>query len=436
MISQRGWGLMAAGFGSLLLGFFTVNLLIILVGWAILVFAAAEIGIFSWSTRRLRRTRFDRMREGPAPRVAVNGTTGTEVTLTNTTGTGFWAEIFDATPASCEVLLGSPRVLSWWPAGASLDLTYLLRPSLRGTFAVGPTIVVAQDPAGLAFDTLALDTVEEFTVVAPVPTNTGGQVGQKLRTRWMGASTLRHRGYGTEFRSIRPYLPFDDIRSVAWKRSGQGKLFIREYEQESRQDFVLLLDVGRVMNAGLVGQTALDRAVEAALVLVAFVGRREDRIGLLAYDQGSVTYLPPGQGAAHRFQLTNALSALGPTDRSFDLSGAVNRLRRDLTTRAHLLMFSALATNFSTFHASIAALYARGHRLQAFVPQLPAFYPVPTDPLQASLLQMPEASEAQRTHAAMTYLRTEGIPTFPYDRRGAVARLLTAYARIRTWGAG
>ncbi|MFZ1024339.1 MAG: DUF58 domain-containing protein [Thermoplasmata archaeon] len=436
MISHRGWALMASGFGSLLLGFFTVNLLIILVGWAVLVFAAAEIGIFSWSTRRLRHTRFDRSREGPAPRVAVNGTTGTEVTLTNTTGAGFWAEIFDTTPASCEILLGSPRSLSWWPPGESLELTYLLRPSLRGTFAVGPTVVVAQDPAGLAFDTLALDTIEEFTVVAPVPTNTGGQVGQKLRTRWMGASTLRHRGYGTEFRSIRPYLPYDDIRSVAWKRSGQGKLFIREYEQESRQDFVLVVDVSRAMNAGLVGQTALDRAVEAALVLVAFVGRREDRIGVLAYDEGPVVFLPPGQGAAHRFQLTNALSSLGPTTRSFDLSGAMDGLRRDLATRAHLLMFSALVTNFSTFHARVAALYSRGHRLLAFVPQLPAFYPVPTDPVQSSLLQLPEATEVQRTRAAMTYLRTEGIPTFPYDRRGAVARLLTAYARIRTWGAG
>lgn len=261
-------------------------------------------------------------------------------------------------------------------------------------------------------------------------------MGQRLRTRWMGASTLRHRGYGTEFRSIRPYLPFDDIRSIAWKRSGQGKLFIREYEQESRQDFVLLFDVGRAMNAGMVGQTALDRAVEAALVLVAFVGRQDDRIGVLAYDQRPVVYLPPDHGATHRSLLTNALCSIGPTMQSFNLSGAIERLGHDLSARAHLLLFSALSTNFSTFHSRAAGLFARGHRLHAFVPQLPSFYPVPVGPVAQSLLRLPEEAETQRIQAAMAYLRTEGVPTVPYDRRGAVSRVLTVYSRIRTWGAG
>jgi uncharacterized protein (DUF58 family) len=436
MISRRGWAVIAGAIGAMALALLTLNLLLLVVAWAVLLFAAVEILRFSRTSFLLRSALYERERSGPAARLALRGSGATHVWVRNTTGAGFWAELHDTTPDSVDVVAGASHRASWWPNDATMDLAYVFRPELRGTFSLGPTLIVAHDPAGFAFDTIALNTVSEFTVIPPMPLTASGQAGMRLRSRWLGSSAIRHRGYGTEFRSIRPYVPYDDIRSIAWKRSAQGQLFVREYEQESRQDIVLVVDVSQWMNAGVAGQSALDVAVEAGLTLVAFQARLDDRVGLLAFDTSKALYIPPSIGPAHRTRVAHALAGLAPRGARFDLPSAMNFLRDELRTRAHLFVFSAMATDFTPFHRAHAALRHSGHRLYLFVPQLPAFYPTPTNAVDEALLHLPSQVDAGRTQAAMLYLRSEGVPTFTYDRRGASARAVSVYSRIRTWGVG
>ena len=62
----------------------------------------------------------------------------------------------------------------------------------------------------------------------------------------MGLRAMRLRGRGTEFESLRDYLPDDELRWVDWKASvRRGTLVSREYDIERSQQIMLVLDIRR-----------------------------------------------------------------------------------------------------------------------------------------------------------------------------------------------
>jgi hypothetical protein len=44
------------------------------------------------------------------------------------------------------------------------------------------------------------------------------------------------------------------------------------------------------------------------------------------------------------------------------------------------------------------------------------------------------SEELGRFRRALATIRSEGIPVFPFDRRGAGDKVLYAYTQIRAWG--
>ncbi len=60
-----------------------------------------------------------------------------------------------------------------------------------------------------------------------------------------------YRGFSVEFAQHRPYVAGDDIRHLDWKVFGRSdKLYLKQYEQETSLDLVLLVDCSGSMNYG------------------------------------------------------------------------------------------------------------------------------------------------------------------------------------------
>ena len=92
-------------------------------------------------------------------------------------------------------------------------------------------------------------------------------------------------GLGTEFESIRDYLPDDDIRQVNWRATARvGRPMSNQYRIEQDRDVVCLIDVGRLMAAPLRDRTRLDAAVDAAAAVALVADEIGDRCGALAFD--------------------------------------------------------------------------------------------------------------------------------------------------------
>ena len=60
-----------------------------------------------------------------------------------------------------------------------------------------------------------------------------------------------YHGFSVEFAQHRPYVPGDDIRHLDWKVYGRSdKLHLKQYEQETSLDLVLLVDASGSMSYG------------------------------------------------------------------------------------------------------------------------------------------------------------------------------------------
>lgn len=91
-------------------------------------------------------------------------------------------------------------------------------------------------------------------------------------------------GLGTEFESIREYLPDDDIRQVNWRATARvGHPMSNTYRVEQERDVVCLVDCGRLMAAPVGDRTRLDAAVDAVAAVAAVADEVGDRIGVVAF---------------------------------------------------------------------------------------------------------------------------------------------------------
>jgi len=120
------------------------------------------------------------------------------------------------------------------------------------------------------------------------------------------------RGRGIEFDEVREYEAGDDIRSIDWNVTArQGRPFIKRFVEERELTLIMLLDRSASMDFGTVRATKLDTAAEACALLAFAALRSHDRMALLTYGDGEISYLPPGKGKRHALQLIR--TAMTPT---------------------------------------------------------------------------------------------------------------------------
>jgi uncharacterized protein (DUF58 family) len=104
-------------------------------------------------------------------------------------------------------------------------------------------------------------------------------------------------GLGTDFESIRDYLPDDDIRQVNWRATARlARPMSNQYRVEQDRDVVCLLDMGRLMAAPLGDRTRLDATVDAATAVALVADEVGDRAGVVAFDDRVRRRLPPARG--------------------------------------------------------------------------------------------------------------------------------------------
>ncbi|HWC26982.1 MAG TPA: DUF58 domain-containing protein, partial [Solirubrobacteraceae bacterium] len=147
-------------------------------------------------------------------------------------------------------------------------------------------------------------------------------------------------GLGTEFESIRDYLPDDDIRQVNWPATVRlGRAMSNQYRIEQDRDVICLLDCGRLMAAPLTGgATRLDAAVDAATAVGLVADELGDRCGTLAFDAAVHRRVTPRRrgGAA----LVRAVYDLQPAAVDSDYELAFRSVAS--TKRALVLVFTDL----------------------------------------------------------------------------------------------
>jgi uncharacterized protein (DUF58 family) len=101
-------------------------------------------------------------------------------------------------------------------------------------------------------------------------------------------------GLGTDFESIRDYLPDDDVRQVNWRATARmGRPMSNQYRVDRDRELMCLVDCGRLMAAPLGELTRLDATIDAVTALALVADELGDRIGAVAFDSEVRHHLRP-----------------------------------------------------------------------------------------------------------------------------------------------
>jgi uncharacterized protein (DUF58 family) len=101
-------------------------------------------------------------------------------------------------------------------------------------------------------------------------------------------------GLGTDFESIRDYLPDDDVRQVNWRATARmGRPMSNQYRVDRDRELMCLVDCGRLMAAPLGELTRLDAALDAVTAVALVADELGDRIGAVAFDSEVRHHLRP-----------------------------------------------------------------------------------------------------------------------------------------------
>ncbi|MEU7294191.1 DUF58 domain-containing protein [Streptomyces exfoliatus] len=211
------------------------------------------------------------------------------LTVTNRSRRRLRAQLRDAWPPS-SWLPGTEQASSRQqltvPAGERRRLTTSLRPTRRGDRHAERITVRSYGPLGLAARQGNHEAPWTVRVLPPF-TSRKHLPSRLARLRELdGRTSVLTRGEGTEFDSLREYVPGDDTRSIDWRATArQSTVAVRTWRPERDRHILIVLDTGRT-SAGRVGDVPrLDASMDAALLLTALASRAGDRVDLLAYDR-------------------------------------------------------------------------------------------------------------------------------------------------------
>ncbi|HLM90695.1 MAG TPA: DUF58 domain-containing protein [Thermoplasmata archaeon] len=433
VLSPLGWSVIVGGMGALLIGLVTLNLLLLILPIAVLALATTELLAFDWTTRDFGPSWFRWQRFENSSQVRIDGVGSMAIDLEMVGPGPIYAEVFDPQPDGFEVVLGSPRLLTWWSASSPVRLAYVYRPRQRGQFRVGPTIVIAHDPLGFGFRTAKLENRWEVLVTPALSVQEASTV-VPLGPRGPSEAFRRRVGAGTEFHSLREYQSSDDVRKIAWRRSGLDKIYVREQEEEAHPEILILLDTSRDMRLGPPGKEALEQAVEGGAVLAGQAIRGHDRVGLLVFSDRVSEFVPPQRGSEGALVLTEAFGRIRLAPTPFDLAQALTLAQERLTVPTTIVLFSTLLSLSGPLEGPVGALRTRGHRLVAVCPQVGTLFPPAADPVAARTLQFALAPVQRQVDLGVERLRAVGVPVLTYAAPEVREATLELHAWTRSWG--
>jgi len=222
--------------------------------------------------------------------------------------------------------------------------TYYLVPHRRGDYRFGRLTLRARTPLGLLQRQRAFDLPQPVAVYPNLQdVRKYNLLGRRNRLEQMGLRRLRVRGRSLEFESLRDYVPGDELRHVHWKASARkGKLVTKQYDLERSQHLVIALDLGRTMASRLGDLTKLDHAVNASLLLAHVASFCEDYVGLVAFADEVVGYLPPHKGRHQTGRVARFLYPLEPRLAEADYRGAFLYLGQQCRRRCLIVVLTDL----------------------------------------------------------------------------------------------
>jgi uncharacterized protein (DUF58 family) len=196
--------------------------------------------------------------------------------------------------------------------GESVSEEVWIEPVQRGRAEGGRLHLRVLSPFGLCWRQLRLEAPWQAVVYPKlVAASLRALPTQARRRREAGLRAVRRLGEGRVFESLREWVPGDDTRTIDWKATAKrGKTMARQYEDERRQQVLMVIDAGRMLTAEVDGRARLESVVDAALQLAHAAVEHDDNIGVMIFADEVQRFVPPGRGTRALRSVLDALATV------------------------------------------------------------------------------------------------------------------------------
>ena len=314
------------------------------------------------------------------------------------------------------------RIILVRPKG-SASFEYTLRTAM-GKHRFPKPLVIVRDPLGLFSKTLRIGSETEVSVLPRYERIPSQKLLVIPSTKPGGLSATRRKGVGTQIFEVREYQQGDEVRRIEWKSTARLlKLMVKEFEQESSMEVIVVIDTSPSMVYGRVGYTKLEYSVRAAATIGEYLTRRGDYIGLAFENPGEgLIVIPPGRGYGHLKAYMKALSSLywpspekhaGPDSYRLlgTLSGVIGAVRK--RGKTVFIIFTDLEMGekeVSKVLDLLSKMRGLGHEVLVLSPSTPFFEAKALSGLQAGLYRIRALDEIARRKAIAKLFLSRGIP--------------------------
>ncbi|HSR70115.1 MAG TPA: DUF58 domain-containing protein [Acidobacteriota bacterium] len=230
-------------------------------------------------------------------RFSMDSVQNIEIKLQNNSFRAISLSLEDQPPTALQVL--DPLPAGRVAPGEAVRAAYKVRPVRRGDHVFGELLLFLRlSKAGLLERRLAFDLQDRCKIYPQFLQVAEYELLAKIDEREEVVRRPRRlRGDGTDFESLRQYVPGDDLRKVDWKASARrGHLISRVFQVERGQQIAILLDCGRLMAAQIGEFARLEHAFNAAVMLAYVAQKRGDSIALATFSNRIESFLPPIRG--------------------------------------------------------------------------------------------------------------------------------------------
>ncbi len=204
--------------------------------------------------------------------------------------------VFDHYPTAAADCADLPQQITV-NANGWAELTYRLRPVVRGAWTFAPVQIWLASPQGLwqrddrLGEPATVRVYPDFAAIARYI-----RLASAQREALMGIHRRRRRGEGQNFHQLREYRIGDSLRQIDWKATARTrKLIAREYQDERHQTVLFLLDCSRRMRAQDDDLSHFDHALNAMILLAYVALRQGDAVGVQSFG-GERRWLAPASG--------------------------------------------------------------------------------------------------------------------------------------------
>ncbi len=294
-----------------------------------------------------------------------------------------------------------------------------------GKYDIGPLSVYSEDPMHLAIEKVDINTKLEIKVSPSVEESLSGRSERMSNVLFYnGVHYNKRAGQGYDFYLLRPYVPGDEIRYVAWSRLGYlngDDIYVKQMEEERIIDTLFVIDFGSGMNQGNEGRRIYDGVISNVINMSYRIRRNQDGVGFLIMSDDTKIFIRPERNSTGIDRFQKSVSEIRPSG-TFNITSALREVGKKLRKNAIVFIISSFAYN-----EDLSRLYdeKRGQKMYAFV--INPFDYIVKDAINEDLRRSLFLKQYRISKAISDVLNSEGIKSVVAGNHDMLQKLMISY---------